>query len=160
MMWKRNDNFAHRTAVMGYLLWPALFMLLSAGNAVASADYDISINAGETYVIKDLDQDFTALVIFFDNARPFTVQSSSAGSLVVLGVEEGSGKITVARQGKTVHYHVTVNAIFDAKHPLAPGITPESISNDDSFEEASSSTATGSIPAVAESGLTLKPVPL
>jgi pilus assembly protein CpaC len=160
MMWNRKGNFAYRTAVMGCLLWPALFMFLSAGNAAASHDYDVSMNAGETYVIKDLDPDFTALVIFFDNARPFTVQSSSVGSLVVLGVEKGSGKITVARHGAQVHYRVTVNAIFDAKHPLAPGITPASISDGDIFEDASASAATDSVATFGKSDGTLNPIAL
>jgi Flp pilus assembly secretin CpaC len=97
----------------------------------AADEIAVSINAGETYVIKDVDPDFTSLVNYLDDARAFTVQSSSRGTLVVLGVERGSGTITVARDGERVRYEVTVDAIFDARHPLSPGKAPEAISDDD-----------------------------
>ncbi len=151
----RKVNLSPRRAVMCRFLWPVLLIALAAPRALAIEDYNLSINAGETYVIKDLDRDVTALVNFFDSAHPFTVQSSSAGRLVVLGVAKGNGMITVARNGERVRYHIAVNAIFDAKHPLAAGTTPAALTDDDTYQaqqhvSASAGTPTPASPADAK----------
>src|SRR5713101_3672013 len=149
----------------GIFLWPVLLITLAAQSAFAVEDYNLSLNAGETYVIKDLDPDVTALVKFFDHAHPFTVQSSAAGRLVVLGVEKGRGIITVARDGEGVRYHIAVNAIFDAKHPLAPGTAPAALTDDDTpqaqkHQSASASAATPMSPSDAAKPTATESVPL
>src|SRR6266576_914390 len=101
-----------------------------AGNGIA-----VSINAGETYVIKDVDPEFTTLVNYYGGARAFTIQSSSRGTLVILGVERGSGTVTLTRGDERVRYEIKVNAIFDALHPLSPGKAPATIADDEDDDE-------------------------
>ncbi len=147
----------------GIFLWPVLLIALAAPRALAAEDYNLSLNAGETYVIKDLDPDVTALVKFFDHAHPFTVQSSAAGRLVVLGVEKGRGIITVARDGEGVRYHIAVNAIFDAKHPLAPGTAPAALTDEDTSkaeQHVSASAATPVSPGDAAQATATESVPI
>ncbi len=147
----------------GIFLWPVLLIALAAPRALAAEDYNLSLNAGETYVIKDLDPDVTALVKFFDHAHPFTVQSSAAGRLVVLGVEKGRGIITVARDGEGVRYHIAVNAIFDAKHPLAPGTAPAALTDEDTSkaeQHVSASAATPVSPGDAAQATATESVPV
>ncbi|HUY18061.1 MAG TPA: pilus assembly protein N-terminal domain-containing protein, partial [Candidatus Binataceae bacterium] len=71
----------------------------------------VTINAGETYVIKGLDSSATPAIHIIDNPHALTLHSNASGQLVVLGAEAGEWQIsTVSRMGQSVTYDIAVKA--------------------------------------------------
>jgi len=94
--------------------------------ALAAENFDISLNAGEAYMI---DGAGAAEVQYFGSPDCFSVQPRSSSDLLVLGACRGSGTIKTTHNGHPAIYHVTVNAIADPDHPLKPGKSPHAIND-------------------------------
>jgi Flp pilus assembly secretin CpaC len=121
----------------GLLPWlvAALGLLLLRPGLICAADatdhVSITLNAGETYVIDQVDPNSTPGVRVIENPHALVVHNEEAGKLVLLGTEAGKWDITVQRTtGKTVEYDVAVNQISnpnpnDISHP---GKAPAAIS--------------------------------
>ncbi|MBF6561456.1 MAG: pilus assembly protein N-terminal domain-containing protein [Candidatus Binataceae bacterium] len=86
----------------------------------------VSLNAGETYVIKDLSKAATPGIKVIDNPNALVVHTDAPGELVLLGAEAGEWRIkTVASTGGATVYDVSVHALarpFAA--PLKPAAAP------------------------------------
>ncbi|HXZ87076.1 MAG TPA: pilus assembly protein N-terminal domain-containing protein [Candidatus Binataceae bacterium] len=83
----------------------------------------VSLNAGETYVIKGLSVGGTPAVHVINNPNALVVHGEAPGELVLLGASAGQWAIDVKTdEGEKVTYKVTVKAI--AKPALEPGKAP------------------------------------
>ena len=113
--------------LIGWLLAASL-MALQAGLVKASETPDgpsISINRGESYVIKGVSPDSEPEVKPIDNPHSLIVNKQPDGSVLVLGAEAGSEAVRVKlADGKLETYTVTVHASADPNNPLAPGSEP------------------------------------
>jgi len=107
-------------------------LILSAGLTIASDGKDagrqvaITLNAGETFVIKDLSEGATPAVHVVENPNALIVNSQKPGELVLVGTSAGKWKIDVqTAAGEKVTYKVQVDAIGSPfSHPLEPGKAP------------------------------------
>jgi pilus assembly protein CpaC len=101
--------------------------LLAAASAVCAAQHiPIEIEAGQTYVLRDLDPDAAPEVTFTDH-HPFTLQCPVPGNCYILGAEAGKGSIRTFSAGTTIIYDVSVSAVGQPGKPLEPGQSPDSI---------------------------------
>ncbi len=105
----------------------ASLALTVSGPALAIEKFDITLNAGEAYVI---DKAGSAEVSYTGTPNCFSVQSRADGDLLVLGACRGSGTIKTTHDGHPAVYHVTVNAIASPNNPLKPGKSPPALSDD------------------------------
>lgn len=114
-----------RTMLAGAALW-----LLAMGTAAAAPrQVALTLNAGESFVIKGLKPDATPAVHVVDNPDALIVHSDNPGELVLLGSSTGQWKIDVVTSaGESVIYNVKVNAIAEPfTNPLKPGKNPSPI---------------------------------
>jgi Flp pilus assembly secretin CpaC len=90
----------------------------------------ISLNAGETYVIKNVSPDATPGVKVVSNPHALVVHNEVPGKVVLLGAEKGQWAITVKdANGDDVTYNVTVNAAGNPPGDISkPGMAPPAIS--------------------------------
>src|SRR5438067_2140716 len=79
--------------------------------AGAAGETPVTLKAGETYLIKDINKNSTPEVRFIKSPGSFSVASTAPGELQVLGVENGEGSIKVKRGDDTTTYHVFVSAL-------------------------------------------------
>jgi hypothetical protein len=112
-----------RTAIPAGMVLTLIFY----GLALATENFDITLNAGEAYVI---DGASAAEVRYFGNPNSFSVQSPADNHLLVLGACRGSGTIKTTHNGSPAIYHVTVNAIADPNRPLKPGKSPLALTDE------------------------------
>ena len=105
-------------------------LLLCMGSSRAAGDtakreVSISINAGETYVIKDLSEESTPAVRVVENPNALVVRSDAPGQLVLVGASEGRWSIAVKTvSGESVTYKVSVTQAANARNPMAAAKTP------------------------------------
>src|ERR1700674_4580571 len=87
-----------RCGFVGWMLAASLVAMQVRVAQAAETPADgpsISINRGETYVIKDVSSDAAFEVKPIDNAHALIVNKQSDGSLLILGAEAGSEAVVV-----------------------------------------------------------------
>jgi pilus assembly protein CpaC len=116
----RIIRFFLRTAI------PVAFALqaLICASAIAANNYNVTLNAGEAYMIKNAG---AAEISYSGKPDCFSVQSRADGDLLVLGACRGSGTIKTTQDGHPAVYHITVNAIANPSEPLKPGKSPPAL---------------------------------
>jgi Flp pilus assembly secretin CpaC len=113
-------------------------LILSAGLARASDGRDsgrqiaITLNPGETYVIKDLSAGATPAVHVMDNPNALIVNSEKPGELALSGTAAGKWKIDVeTAAGEKVTYKVDVGAgASSERHALVANMEPAMATRD------------------------------
>jgi Flp pilus assembly secretin CpaC len=114
------------TLAAGLLAMQARFV--NAAEAPAGAA--ISINRGETYVIKGASPDSRPEVKSIDNPNALIVNVQPDGSVMVLGAAAGVEEVRVKMaDGHVDLYTVTVTSDADPAHPLASGEAPPAITD-------------------------------
>ncbi len=110
----------------------------------AARQQAITLNAGETQVIENLNPDFKPVIKVIDNPHALVVHNEDPSKLVLLGAEQGKWDISLKlKDGEAVTYNVSINSIHNAAAPLNPGIAPAAL-NDDSSSKIASATAPAS----------------
>jgi pilus assembly protein CpaC len=104
------------------------FAAFGAWRVLASQIITLTLNAGEAYVIKNVDSGTTPTVNFTDNSNAFTVKSSGPHTLTVFSFQKGEGSVDTKVAGEDVTYHVIVRGVVNATRPLRPGTAPPAIS--------------------------------
>ncbi len=97
-------------------------LLFKLGIGAADDTVPVSLNAGETYVIKDLSKSTTPGIKVLDNPHALVIHTDAPGEMVLLGAEAGEWQITTtANGGNSVTYDVAVHAVANPfTHPLKP----------------------------------------
>jgi len=141
-------DYKRRSGLIISLIGAIGLLALSAAAVRAADDSDrevaVSLNAGETYVIKGLSVGGTPAVHVINNPNALVVHGEAPGELVLLGASAGQWAIDVkTAEGDKVTYKVTVTAI--AKPAFEPGKAPvamgSSSPSSDSAKPAGSATA-------------------
>ena len=101
-------------------------LLFGLGVGAADDAVPVSLNAGETYVIKDLSKSATPGIKVLDNPHALVIRTDAPGEMVLVGAEAGEWQIaTTANGGDPVTYDVEVHAVANpANHPLKPAPAP------------------------------------
>jgi len=115
-------RFFLRTAIPVAIALQALI----CASAIAANSYNVTLNAGEAYMIKNAG---AAEISYSGKPDCFSVQSRADGDLLVLGACRGSGTIKTTQDGHPAVYHVTVNAIANPSEPLKPGKSPPALTD-------------------------------
>jgi len=108
---------AKSRGLVGSLLGGLGLLTLAAGLVAASEGNSerqvaVTLNAGETYVIKDLSAGATPAVHVMDNPSALVVNSAKPGELALVGEAAGKWKIDVeTAKGEKVSYKVQVAAL-------------------------------------------------
>ena len=119
---------------------------IAPGRALAARIVTLDLQAGETYIIHDVDPDTPAVVSFANNTNAFTVKRGGLRGLTVFTFQPGRGTIQVSVGGEDLTYRVVVRGLINGVHPLSPGTAPPALSDKDS------STLYGSGPGAKDSG--------
>jgi pilus assembly protein CpaC len=115
--------FSRSISLFAALALAAQFVTASA--ACAATSEAISLNAGETRVIKNLNPDSVPGVIVVSNPHAMLLHNEVPGQLVILGAEEGKWNISVKlKDGQPVTYAVTVHSIKDWSSSTKSGLAP------------------------------------
>ncbi len=125
-------NSKRGCALIPWLAAAISLLLLRPGMAFAAGDdgsqLSVSLNAGETYVIKDVSPSSTPGVKVVNNPHALVVHNEEPGKVVLLGAEKGQWAITVKdANGKDVTYNVTVNAAANPTDISKPSAAPPAI---------------------------------
>jgi pilus assembly protein CpaC len=132
--------FTRSTSFFAALALAAQFFAASAARAATSEA--ITLNAGETRVIKDLNPDAVPGVIVVSNPHAMFLHNEVPGQLVILGAEEGRWDISVKRKnGQDVTYAVTVHSIKDWSGAPKSGLAPAGSKAEDASASAPARTA-------------------
>jgi pilus assembly protein CpaC len=117
---------------------------ISAPRAWAAKTQEITLTAGEAYVIKGIDPNTTPEVRFIGAPGAFNTQNKSGDSLIVLGTQRGRGSVKARIHGEEVTYNFVVNGLVDFSNPLKPGgEAPPAISTKDFRASSKSLDAAG-----------------
>src|ERR1700737_1624619 len=113
----------------------AVLILASSAVAAAGASHknvSITLNAGETYGIKDLGEDSTPAVHVITNPNALVVRSDAPGQLVLVGAGAGEWSFDVTNAaGDKLTYTVDVKSIRNpTDSPLTPGKAPAALGSD------------------------------
>jgi pilus assembly protein CpaC len=114
----------------GFVGWfLAASMAATPARLVFAADTpqrsSITINRGETYVIKGLSAGSSPEVKPIDNPKALIVNKQPDGNLLVLGADAGIEAVQVQMaDGKQEIYTFTVKSELDRNNPLVPGSAP------------------------------------
>lgn len=125
-------NSKRGCALIPWLAAAMSLLLLRPGMAFAAtgegSQVSISLNAGESYVIKNVGPDTTPGVRVVNNPHALVVHNEQPGKVVLLGAEKGEWSITVKNtEGNEVTYNVTVNAAANPHDINKPGTAPPAI---------------------------------
>src|SRR5208337_2906727 len=140
--------------VIGWLLAASLVALQARfvhASEIPSGP-SVSINRGETYVIKGLSPDSAPEVTPINNSHALIINKEPDGTILVLGAEAGSETVKIKTvDGKLETYTVTVKSNADPNNPLAPGSAPAAIgdSGSASVKPATTPLDAGAGPAAA-----------
>jgi pilus assembly protein CpaC len=130
----------------------AMSLMLSqpARAAEASARQQaITLNAGQSQVIENLDPDSKPTIRVINNAHALVVHNEDPSKLVLLGAEDGKWAISVkTKDGHEVIYNINVSSIRDAAAPLKPAAAPEAIGDESS---SSAAPVAGAMPTTVSS---------
>jgi pilus assembly protein CpaC len=125
-----------------------------ASNGPRARQVALSLNAGETYVIKNLNKNGTPAVHVVDNPNALIVHSEAPGQLIVVGAAAGKWSIDVkTADGEAVTYTVSVQPAASAA-PLAAGEkapSAKSAVSGSSEKPATAALDAGSGPVTSES---------
>jgi Flp pilus assembly secretin CpaC len=134
------------TAYLGSLLVGAGLLTLWAGLALASTGEDsaqqvaVTLNAGETYVIRDLTANAAPSVHVVDNPKALVVNREKPGELELVAAAAGKWKIDVeTASGDKVTYKVKVKASDDSLDSRAAArrdAAPEVMASRDATDDA------------------------
>src|SRR5579885_94604 len=107
------------------------WLMFAAGAGAADDAVPVSLNAGETYVIKDLSKSATPGIKVLDNPHALVIHTDAPGEMVLLGAEAGEWQITTTNNdGGAVTYDVEVHAVANPfTHPLKPAPAPPVMSD-------------------------------
>ena len=90
----------------------------------------VSINAGETYLIENIKLGTKPEFHIAQNPNAFLSYETAPGKLTMLGAEAGRWVVTVTNSSdKKVSYDLNAFAVAKPGHPLSPGILPPSLSD-------------------------------
>jgi len=107
----------------------------------------ISINRGETYIIRGASPDSRPEVKSIDNPNALIVNVQPDGSVLVLGADPGVEEVRVKMADGSVDvYTVTVTANINPANPLAAGSAPPAIADGSAAARAGSSGAPAAAP--------------
>jgi pilus assembly protein CpaC len=132
------------------LPWLLVAVSLLLGQPARAADstprqQSISIAAGQSQVIENLNPDVKPSIHVIDNAHALVVHNDDPSKLVLLGAEQGKWSISCKlKDGEDVIYNVSVSAIRNAAAPLAPAPAPAAIGDE---SKNSPAPVAGSMPA-------------
>jgi Flp pilus assembly secretin CpaC len=113
-------------------------MPAAASNGSKARQVALTLNTGETYVIKNLSKSGTPAVHVVDNPNALIVHSEAPGQLMVVGAAAGKWSIDVkTADGEAVTYTVSVQPVASAT-PLAAGETPPPVASAKSAGSGSS----------------------
>jgi pilus assembly protein CpaC len=125
-----------------------------ASNGPKARQVALTLNAGETYVIKNLSKNGTPAVHVVDNPNALIVHSEAPGQLLVVGAAAGKWSIDVkTADGEAVTYTVSVQPAASAA-PLAAGEkapSAKSVVSGSSAKPATAALDAGSGPVTSES---------
>jgi pilus assembly protein CpaC len=113
-------------ALLGGLLTGSLPIVALAA---AGREVTVTIAAGESYLIKNLDPDAMPSIHVVSGRDALQIHGDKPGELVLLGVEAGEWIIRATPiSGEPIKYDVTVKAIANPfSNPLEPGKAPPAI---------------------------------
>src|SRR5208282_5853125 len=107
----------------------------------------VSINRGETYIIKGASPDSRPEVKSIDNPNALIVNVQPDGSVLVLGADPGVEEVRVKMaDGHVDVYTVTVTSSINPANPLAAGSAPPAIADGSAAARAGSSGAPAAAP--------------
>ncbi len=109
-----------------------MLMLRPAGLLLAAdsggTKISLALNAGESYVIKNVSPGDAPAVNVITNPHALIVHNEEAGKVVLLGAEAGEWNISVKMaDGGQADYDVTVKSVADAGDINHPGTSPAAI---------------------------------
>jgi Flp pilus assembly secretin CpaC len=117
----------------------------------------ITLNAGETQVIDNLNPDSKPSIKVITNPHALVVHNEDPAKLVLLGAEEGKWAISAKlADGSDVVYNVSVHAIRDAANPLKPAEMPSASADDSKVASASSDSSSSSDSSGSSAGTVVK----
>jgi hypothetical protein len=88
----------------------------------------LTLQAGETYVINDLNPTSTPAVRVLENPHALVLHGEEPGKLVLLGAESGHWAVSVTRSdGEAVTYNVQITSVATPGAPLEPGKSPAAL---------------------------------
>lgn len=101
-----------------------MFLILCAGQAAAGERrVAVRLQAGETYLLRDLKKGGTPQVSFADDSHAFTLECPTEGACFVLGLAPGRGSVRATlNDGRRAVFEITVSALAREGHPLEPGV--------------------------------------
>lgn len=140
-------------------LLAAMSLLLARPVRVLAADNApreeaVSLNAGETSVIDNLNPESKPSIKVVTNPHALVVHNEDPTKLVLLGAEEGKWAITVKlSDGDNVTYNVSVHALRDAANPLKPADAPSASADDSKVASAAPAPAD---PSASSTGTVVK----
>jgi pilus assembly protein CpaC len=107
------------------------WLLFGIGVSAADDAVPVSLNAGETYVIKDLSKSATPGIKVLDNPHALQIHTDAPGEMVLVGAAAGEWEVTTtSNDGNAVTYDVSVHAVASPfKHPLKPVPAPAVMSD-------------------------------
>ena len=135
--------------LIGWTLAASLLAMQAplANAAETPAGSAVSINRGETYIIKGASPDSRPEVKSIDNPNALIVSVQPDGSVMVLGADAGVEEVRVKMaDGHVDVYTVTVTSSTDPANPLAAGTAPPAIADGSAATHAGSSGAPAAAP--------------
>jgi Flp pilus assembly secretin CpaC len=113
----------------------AAILLLASSGIIAAADAErevipVTLNAGDTYVIKNLGVDSTPAVHVIKNPNALIVSSGAPGQLMLVGADNGEWTLDITdADGALLTYKVDVHSIVNFTDPTKPGKAPATLGN-------------------------------
>jgi pilus assembly protein CpaC len=132
------------------LPWLLVAMSLFIGQPARASDNasrqeGISLSAGQSQVIENLNPDSKPAIKVIQNEHALVVHNEDPSKLVLLGAEEGKWAISVKlKDGEAVTYNINVSSIRNASAPLKGGVAPAAMGDDSA---SISAPVAGSMPA-------------
>ncbi len=122
------------SATTDLLPWLLVAMSLLLSQPAKAADTvrqeGISLSAGQSEVIENLDPNTKPAIHVVQNPHALVVHNDDPSKLVLLGAEEGKWDISVKlKDGEDVTYNITISAIKNWSAPLKPGIAPAALND-------------------------------
>jgi pilus assembly protein CpaC len=94
----------------------------------AATEMSLNLNAGESYVISNVNPGETPAVKVITNPHALVVHNEEPGKIVLLGAEAGEWKIAVkTAAGSQIDYDVTVRSVANVNDINHPGTSPAAI---------------------------------
>jgi Flp pilus assembly secretin CpaC len=132
---RTGGTIVTRRTIRNVFIAATASLLIAVGAAAARADsaksehtVSLSLQAGETYVISDLNPSSTPAVKVIENPHALVLHAEEPGKLVLLGAESGHWAVSVTRSdGEAVTYNVQITSVATPGAPLEPGKSPAAL---------------------------------